>query len=143
MIIINKYPLTRNLKIQNIKIINKYIIVLLILAGVTIATLTGDNGILNQATKTKEETQKASEDELRKLTMLEAITNLENTIYTDKNNETITIPAGFAVSQIYGENTIEDGLVIIDSNGNEFVWVPCTENKYNGPDDNWAQFSYR
>mgnify|MGYP005774750649 CR=1 FL=1 len=113
------------------------------MAGVTIATLTGDNGILNQATKTKEETQKASEDELRKLTMLEAITNLENTIYTDKNNETITIPAGFAVSQIYGENTIEDGLVIIDSNGNEFVWVPCTENKYNGPDDNWAQFSYR
>ena len=96
------------------------------MAGVTIATLTGDNGILNQATKTKEETQKASEDELRKLTMLEAITNLENTIYTDKNNETITIPAGFAVSQVYGENTIEDGLVIIDSNGNEFVWVPCT-----------------
>ena len=100
------------------------IIVLLILAGVTIATLTGETGILNQATKAKEETQIASEDELRKLTMLEATTNLENTIQTDKNNETITIPAGFAVSQIEGENTISDGLVIIDSNGNEFVWIP-------------------
>lgn len=36
------------------------IIVLLILAGVTIATLTGDNGILTRATEAKEETQKAS-----------------------------------------------------------------------------------
>ena len=44
------------------------IIVLLILAGVTIATLTGDNGILTQATKAKEETQQAKEDELRRLT---------------------------------------------------------------------------
>ena len=103
------------------------IIVLLILAGVTIATLTGNNGILNQATKAKEETQKASEDELRKLTMLEAAANLENTIYTDKNNETITIPAGFAISKVDGENTIEDGLVIIDSTGNEYVWIPVFE----------------
>ena len=35
------------------------IIVLLILAGVTIATLTGENGILNQAGKAKEKTQEA------------------------------------------------------------------------------------
>ena len=105
------------------------IIVLLILAGVTIATLIGDNGILNQATKAKEETQIASEDELRKLTMLEARTNLENTTYTDKNNETITIPAGFAVSQVDGENTIADGLVMIDQNGNEFVWIPVNDEK--------------
>ena len=35
------------------------IIVLLILAGVTIATLTGDNGILSKATEAKEETEKA------------------------------------------------------------------------------------
>ena len=35
------------------------IIVLLILAGVTIATLTGDNGILNQAGKAKDKTTEA------------------------------------------------------------------------------------
>ena len=35
------------------------IIVLLILAGVTIATLTGDNGILTQTTKAKEQSEKA------------------------------------------------------------------------------------
>jgi type II secretory pathway pseudopilin PulG len=39
------------------------IIVLLILAGVTIATLTGENGILNQANKAKTETTKASAKE--------------------------------------------------------------------------------
>ena len=104
------------------------IIVLLILSGIAIATLTGENGLLNQATKAKEETQIAIKDELRKLTMLEASTNLENTSYKDKNNKTATIPAGFAVSQVEGENTIEDGLVIIDKKGNEFVWIPVMED---------------
>ncbi len=103
------------------------IIVLLILAGVTIATLTGDNGILTKASKAKEKTQVASEDELRKLTMLEASTNLGNQQYTDKNEDTATIPAGFAISQIEEENTIENGLVIIDANGNEFVWIPVQD----------------
>ena len=107
------------------------IIVLLILAGVTIATLTGDNGLLNRASEAKEKTQIASEDELRKLTMLEAATNLENQPYTDKNEDTATIPAGFAVSQVEGENTIADGLVIIDSNGNEFVWIPIERTTLN------------
>ena len=36
------------------------IIVLLILAGVSIAMLTGENGILNQASKAKEETEIAN-----------------------------------------------------------------------------------
>ena len=39
------------------------IIVLLILAGVSIAMLTGENGILNQAAKAKEETEKAQANE--------------------------------------------------------------------------------
>ena len=103
------------------------IIVLLILAGVSIAMLTGENGILTQAQRAKTETENAKEDELRRLTALEAATNLENTTYEDKNGQTATIPAGFAVSQVEGENTIEDGLVIIDSKGNEFVWIPVTD----------------
>ena len=52
------------------------IIVLLILAGVSISMLTGDNGILTQAQNAKKETEEAQEDELRKLTALEAATNL-------------------------------------------------------------------
>ena len=39
------------------------IIVLLILAGVSIAILTGENGILSQAAKAKEETEKAQANE--------------------------------------------------------------------------------
>lgn len=97
---------------------------LLILAGVSIATLTGENGILTRAQEAKNQTEEAEDDESRRLTALEAATNLENWLYTDKNDDTATIPAGFAVSQVEGENIIEDGLVVIDKNGNEFVWVP-------------------
>lgn len=43
------------------------VVVLLILAGVSIAMLTGENGILNQAKKAKEETEIASEEEKVKL----------------------------------------------------------------------------
>ena len=45
-------------------------------------------------------------------------------IYVDKNGDIATIPAGFAVSQVKGESEIDTGLVIIDSQENEFVWVP-------------------
>ena len=48
------------------------IIVLLILAGVTIATLMGNNGILTKAQEAKQKTEEAEEDELRKLTALQA-----------------------------------------------------------------------
>ena len=96
---------------------------MLILAGVTIATLTGENGILTKAQEAKEKTQIASEDELRNLTILEATTHLEEYEYEDPSGETITIPAQCAVSQVEGENTLEDGLVIIDKNGNEWVWI--------------------
>ena len=43
------------------------IIVLLILAGVSIATLTGENGILTQATNAKNKTKEAEADEIFKL----------------------------------------------------------------------------
>ena len=51
------------------------IIVLLILAGVTIATLTGDNGILTQANNAKERTEQAEEDEKANLAYTENIIN--------------------------------------------------------------------
>ena len=103
------------------------IIVLLILAGV-IATLTGENGILTRANNAKTETEEAKEDELRKLTQAEAATYLEEHEYEDPNGEKITIPAKCAVSLVEGENTLEDGLVIIDANGNEWVWIEVPEN---------------
>ena len=104
------------------------IIVLLILAGVSIATLTGENGILTRANDAKTNTEQAEEDELRKLTQAEAATYLEEHEYTDVSGEKITIPEKCAVSQVEGENTLEDGLVIIDANGNEWVWIEVPES---------------
>ena len=104
------------------------IIVLLILAGVSIATLTGPNGLLTRANDAKINTEKAEEDELRKLTQAEAATYIEKHEYTDVSGEKVTVPAKCAVSQVKGENTLEDGLVIIDVNGNEWVWIEVPKN---------------
>ena len=119
------------------------IIVLIILAGVSINMLVGENGIINMAQRAKEETDQAEEDELRRLTQAEAATHLENTTHTDSSTgKEVIIPAGFAVSQVEGENTIEDGLVIIDKEGNEYVWVSCTEEEYKEADEGWIKSQY-
>ena len=115
------------------------IIILLILASVTIAALSGDNGILRNAIKAKENTEEANKDELRELTKLEAATHLESFEYTDAKGQKVKIPAKCAVSKIEGENTIEEGLVIIDENGNEWVWIPCTEDEYTLADNSWQK----
>ena len=51
------------------------IIVLLILAGVSIAMLTGENGILTQAQRAKEETESAARNEARNLREIESWMN--------------------------------------------------------------------
>ena len=104
---------TENLvKQQNVKkkeeIVNKgitlialviTIIVLLILAGVTIATLTGQNGILTNATKSKEENEKGNELDLVKLAASASLTdslgqpitlsNLQNNLDKQSSNATV------------------------------------------------------
>ena len=108
------------------------IIILLILAGIAIASLTGDNGLFARANQARKETLTAQEDELRRLTQLEATTHLEDYEYEDESGKKVTVPAQCAVSQVEGENTLADGLVIIDANGNEWVWVevPRTTDVY-------------
>ena len=49
------------------------------------------------------------------------------TEYVDGNGDTAYIPAGFAVSDIEGEQTIDTGLVVVGPDGSEFVWVPTDE----------------
>ena len=102
------------------------IIVLLILAGVSISMLTGSNGILTQASNAKQATEESTEKEKRQLSQVEASTHLENYTYTDTEENTAKIPAGFAVSNVEGENLVSKGLVIIGTTGNEYVWIPCT-----------------
>ena len=58
------------------------IIVLLILAGVTISMLTGENGILNQATHAKDTTDKSEFEEQVKLAIMASKTNTSGKIDT-------------------------------------------------------------
>ena len=126
------------------------IIVLLILAGVSIAMLTGENGILIQAQRAKNETENAQAQEENILDSyeqyinintgitLQSITGYEttNTIAQDSLGNKVVVPAGFKV--INPEASVEDGLVIEDVNhedtkGSQFVWIPVgtihTESK--------------
>ena len=48
------------------------------------------------------------------------------TIYEDANGEQVPIPRGYIVSTKENENLVSKGLVISDSRGNEYVWIPCT-----------------
>ena len=124
------------------------IIVLLILAGVSIAMLTGNNGILTQAKLAKENTALAKEQEEKDLDKINSYIN-EKTIkdnYTDINGDKATVPQGFTASGIPGEQTIANGLVIYDipeseisnvdwntasTKYNQFVWIPvASEESY-------------
>ena len=158
------------------------IVILLILAGISIGALTGDNGIIDQAHTAKEDTEIASWEEQIDLAIIDAenkhrnptiddikeelknkgvindysqvdeegtITTNEpvyeiagklddyipfgpgkfadkNEEYTDETSEeeykTVTVPEGFKILE--EASKIDDGLVIEDKKGNQFVWIP-------------------
>ena len=100
------------------------IIVLLILAGVSIAMLTGENGILTQAQRTKEQTSIAEEKEQIALAYNAAIAKKQSTDITAKelDDELKANDAGADATED-GENikvTFEESKreYIIDKNGN-------------------------
>ena len=176
---------TRKLKENGITLIALVItiIILLILAGVTIAALSGDNGILKNAGKAKEETEKSEIIEQIRLDIYSEMTNntgkepdfnkieeiakkygeisgtnfYDKVLKTNKGNyeiklsdiwetnllkpgeiateeknkyETVTIPKGFTVSNIDGEKSINEGLVIYyipeETETNESFWTADT-----------------
>ena len=121
------------------------IIILLILAAVSIGALTGDNGLIARAQEARDKTVQSSSDELTQLAALEAVTHLEDYDYTDKDGKKIKIPKGFAVSSVEGEKNESEGLVIVDTKGNEFVWIPCTVAEYEAcktRNTSWPSWEY-
>ena len=166
------------------------IIVLLILAGISISMLTGENGILNRASEAKQNTGTAQTEELVKLSVTDALTQGLGSL-TDANLKTAlnnnigagkyeisgdatsgwtvtvngkefkidstgkirgttsgggsigTLPTGEGTTPYLPNGTfskkegdLSTGLVIKDSNDNEYVWVevPTTiysDSKYN------------
>ena len=104
------------------------IIVLLILAGISIAMLTGQNGILNRASEAKEKTRVAQEDENEKLQGYEKIINQ----YAENlpiGEETTPYLPNSTFSKKEGD--LATGLVIQDANQNEYVWVEVPTTIYN------------
>ena len=100
------------------------IIVLLILAGVSIATLTGEHGILTQANNAKERTEKAKEEEEGILDRYnefieEKVGNLKGTIQETED----TKPYLPKDSMIIEGTDLDEGLVMKDKNNNEWTWV--------------------
>ena len=123
------------------------IIVLLILAGISIAMLTGQNGILNRAAEAREKTGVAQEDESQKLQGYEDTINQ----YAPSSNGGSTgggseggnptggsLPTGTGTTPYLPNSTfskkegdLATGLVIQDANQNEYVWVEVPTTIYN------------
>ena len=158
------------------------IIVLLILAGISIGAITGDNGIINQAQNASDSTERSSWEEQIDIAIIDAeskhrnptwddiieelknkdiiddesqvddktgaITTNEpsyviedklgdylpfgpgmiadkNETYEDENGDTATIPGGFEILE--DADTVDEGLVIQDEQGNQFVWIPVID----------------
>ena len=132
------------------------IIVLLILAGVTITSLLGDNGIIKKAQEAAESTNTAVENELQGMNNLgdkmnsvlgdgtgaddETTDPTENWDFSkvvavkSDDGKTVPVPIGFTKSTVPGEGSVDTGFVIKQGNDgsatsgiNEFVWVPVSD----------------
>ena len=127
------------------------IIILLILATISIQSLT-NTGLFKNAEKAREVTEEKTAEEKKFLdsyeeemgiasgakeytaakTMAEAQTDdmlakKVNSSITDAYGNKITVPAGFKIKVDATTNnatTVNQGIVIVDSNENEFVWIP-------------------
>ena len=79
------------------------IIVLLILAGISIAMLTGQNGILNRATEAKNTTGTAQVDEQVKLSVAEALSNGLGTITEENLTKALNSNVGSGKYELTGD----------------------------------------
>ena len=114
------------------------IVVLLILAGVSINLVLGDNGIIAKAKEAETKSAEASQNDLTSMDELakeleDAINRTGNTDDDSKfmkENTKVTysdgdvwIPEGFKIADD-STSTVQGGVVIEDKDGNQFVWVP-------------------
>ena len=116
------------------------IIVLLILAGISVTMLNGQNGILNRAGEAKEKTELAQNDEKQKRQGYEnIISSYANNLPTGEG----TIPYLPDSTFLYKEGDLNTGLVITDENKNEYVWVevPRTAEVYETAGTNISNFT--
>ena len=114
------------------------IVVLLILAGVSINLVLGDNGIVKKAQEAKRKSGEASQNDLTSMNelakeledVIDGTGNNDNESKFMKENTKVTYPDGdvwipedFKVADD-SASTVQGGIVIEDKEGNQFVWVP-------------------
>ena len=123
------------------------IVVLLILAGVSINLVLGNNGIIAKAKDAETKSAEASQNDLKGMNGL--VSEMEGALagngstgsgngngntgsgnnFVTKNTEVtypdgkVWIPEGFKVAED-SASTVQGGVVIEDKDGNQFVWVP-------------------
>ena len=132
------------------------IIILLILATVTLNVVLGEGGLIDRAQQAKDLTEQAVLEEQQGInSLMSEFTNImaedqtpqkipettqeakpnpdedgpkfENTTtITDDLDNPVTIPGGFHLDKDSGTK-VEEGIVIEDDNGNQFVWIPTGE----------------
>ena len=126
------------------------IVVLIILAGISLSLVLGQNGIVNKAKEARDKTQadqlnteiamntlyndmegaiSAGPIDLSKVNTVKeakenrAIPIADNKTLTDDNTKTVIVPAGFKISSD-SATTVNEGIVIEDKDGNQYVWIP-------------------
>ena len=123
------------------------IVVLLILAGVSINLVLGNNGIIAKAKDAETKSAEASQNDLKGMNGL--VSEMEGALagngstgsgsgngntgsgnnFVTKNTEVtypdgkVWIPEGFKIAK-GSASTVQGGVVIEDKDGNQFVWVP-------------------
>ena len=136
------------------------IVVLLILAGVSINLVLGNNGIIAKAKEAQRKSAEASQNDLKGMNGL--ISEMEGALagngstgsgnnFVTKNTEVtypdgkVWIPEGFKVADD-SASTVQGGVVIEDKDRNQFVWVPVAtladykRTWYTG-DDSFSSYS--
>ena len=145
------------------------IVVLLILAGVSINLVLGNNGIIAKAKDAETKSAEASQNDLKGMNGL--VSEMEGALagngstgsgsgngntgsgnnFVTKNTEVtypdgkVWIPEGFKISKD-SASTVQNGVVIEDKGGNQFVWVPVAtladykRTWYTG-DDSFSSYS--
>ena len=114
------------------------IVVLLILAGVSINLVLGNNGIIAKAQEAKTKQAEASQNDLKGMNSL--IEQMESTLNGSGNGgktEPETVPYLPSDDFHYDTSTsIDTGLVIKDGKENEYVWVVVPKSLYNNTNYN-------
>ena len=107
------------------------IVVLLILAGVSINLVLGNNGIIAKAKDAETKSAEASQNDLKGMNAL--VSEMEGVLNGNSGKtEPETVPYLPSDDFHYDTSTsVDTGLVIKDANGNEYVWVVVPKSLYN------------